>query len=172
MKIKNKFALPDDVRQAKIIQQNLSANIKLSNIYEDIKQINTIAGCDVSYSNNEKDISAAIVVLDFETLEVLEKVKIRYQKKFAFPYIPGYLSFREGPVLIEAIKKLKTIPDVFLFDGQGIAHPRGIGIAAHMALFSTNRQLAVRNRICMEILRNRRQASRVLILFLKMTPEH
>lgn len=134
MKIKNKFEMPDDVRRAKIIQQNLSAKIILKNDFEDISQIKTVAGCDVSYSKNEKKIFAAVVVLDFAALEILEKVKIKYKKKIAFPYIPGYLSFREGPVLIEAIKKLKTEPDIFLFDGQGIAHPRGIGIATHLGV--------------------------------------
>ncbi|MDO8734168.1 MAG: deoxyribonuclease V [Elusimicrobiota bacterium] len=134
MIIKNKFEMPTDVRQAKIIQQNLSAKIILKNDFEDILQIKTIAGCDVSYSKDEENIFAAIVVLDFASLEIVEKIKIRYRKKFAFPYIPGYLSFREGPVLLEAIKKLKTKPNVFLFDGQGIAHPRGIGIASHLGV--------------------------------------
>ena len=134
MIIKNKFEMPDDVRQAKIIQQNMSAKIILKNDFEDISQIKTVAGCDVSYSKDEKKIYAAVVVLDFDNLKILEKIKIKYRKKFAFSYIPGYLSFREGPVLLEAIKKLKTEPDVFLFDGQGIAHPRGIGIATHLGV--------------------------------------
>jgi deoxyribonuclease V len=55
--------------------------------------------------------------------------------KRLFPYIPGYLSFREAPVVIEAIRKLKTKPDAFIFDGQGIAHPRRMGLAAHIGLF-------------------------------------
>lgn len=134
MTIKNKFEMPDDVRQAKIIQQHLSEKIILKNDFEDILQIKTVAGCDVSYSKNEKKIFAAVVVLDIKTLKISEIVKIKYRKKFAFPYIPGYLSFREGPVLLEAIKKLKTEPDLFLFDGQGIAHPRGIGIASHLGV--------------------------------------
>ena len=50
------------------------------------------------------------------------------------PYIPGYLSFREGPAIVEALKKLKTDPDVILFDGQGIAHPKGLGIASHIGV--------------------------------------
>jgi len=134
MIIKNKFEMPNDVRGAKIIQQNLSTKIILKNDFEDISQIKTVAGCDVSYSKDEKKIYGAVVVLDFATLKILETVKIKYGGKFAFPYIPGYLSFREGPVLLEAIKKLKTEPDLFLFDGQGIAHPRGIGIASHLGV--------------------------------------
>ncbi|MBN1384226.1 MAG: endonuclease V [Elusimicrobia bacterium] len=144
MKIKNKFEMPDDIRKAKIIQQNLISKVVLKSDFEDISQIKTVAGCDVSYSpriyprNNDKSIGvgvyAAIVVLDFSTLKILETVRIKYKGGFTFPYIPGYLSFREGPVLLEAIKKLKTEPDVFIFDGQGIAHPRGIGIASHMGV--------------------------------------
>ncbi|MDD5687624.1 MAG: endonuclease V [Elusimicrobia bacterium] len=134
MKIKNKFEVPFSVQEAKVIQQNISNKIEFKSDYEDVSQINTVAGCDVSYSKGEQQIYAAIVVLDIKTLNVLEKVKIKYKGKFKFPYIPGYLSFREGPVLIEAIKKLKTEPDIFLFDGQGIAHPRGVGIASHLGV--------------------------------------
>ncbi|OGS43861.1 MAG: hypothetical protein A2539_06325 [Elusimicrobia bacterium RIFOXYD2_FULL_34_15] len=142
MKIKNKFEIPMDVREAKIIQQNLSKKMIPRSDFEDVLQIKTIAGCDISYSKNESycesggksEIYAAIVVLDFNTLKVLEKVKIKYKGEFTFPYIPGYLSFREGPPLLEAIKRLKIEPDVFVFDGQGIAHPRGFGIASHLGV--------------------------------------
>ena len=57
------------------------------------------------------------------------------RRKVVFPYIPGLLSFREGPVCIEAVKTLKCEPDVFIIDGQGIAHPRRLGLAAHLGLF-------------------------------------
>ncbi|MEW6557548.1 MAG: endonuclease V [Elusimicrobiota bacterium] len=134
MILKNKFEIPDDIRQAKIIQQELAQKVILRSDFDDIARIKTVAGCDVSYSKDEKKIYAVVVVFDFSTLKILEKVKIRYRKKFLFPYIPGYLSFREGLVLFEAIKKLKTEPDIFLFDGQGIAHPRGIGIASHLGV--------------------------------------
>jgi deoxyribonuclease V len=65
-------------------------------------------------------------------LELIEAVNASL--KLDFPYIPGLLSFREAPVLIKAFQKLKNTPDVTLFDGQGIAHPRGIGLASHMGL--------------------------------------
>jgi deoxyribonuclease V len=78
-------------------------------------------------------IIAAVVVLtigDFELLETKSAIR-----KVGFPYIPGLLSFREGPVCISAVKKLITRPDVFVVDGQGVAHPRRLGLASHLGLF-------------------------------------
>jgi deoxyribonuclease V len=92
-----------------------------------------IAGIDCAFSKNGKKIISALVVLklpDFvpvETTSALQKV--------TFPYIPGLLSFREAPVCIAAAEKLKSKPDLFIIDGQGIAHPRRLGLAAHLGLF-------------------------------------
>ena len=97
----------------------------------DLAAIDTVAGVDVSVKN---DISqAAVVVLTYPGLEVIEMVQAKAQTPF--PYIPGLLSFREGPVLEEAFGKLRHLPDVFIFDGMGIMHPRRMGIAAHMGLW-------------------------------------
>ena len=97
----------------------------------DIDSIRLVAGVDVSVKN---DISqAAVVVLSFPDLVPVEIV--RHQMPTPFPYIPGLLSFREGPVLVEAFKQLKNIPDVFVFDGMGRIHPRRMGIACHMGLW-------------------------------------
>ena len=97
----------------------------------DLAAINTVAGVDVSVKN---DISqAAVVVLTYPGLEVMEAVQA--QAPTPFPYIPGLLSFREGPVLEEAFGKLRHVPDAFIFDGMGIMHPRRLGIAAHMGLW-------------------------------------
>ena len=134
MKIKNVFEMPREIGRAKIIQQNLSGRVIFRDDPGGIARLKTVAGCDVSYSKNEKDMFSAVVVLDLASLKPLEKIRIRYKNKSTFPYVPGYLSFREGPALLEAIRKLRTEPDVFIFDGQGIAHPRGIGIAAHLGV--------------------------------------
>jgi len=143
MNIKNEFKIPKNVSEARTMQLNLKNRVSLKNKFGDISEIRTVAGCDVSYlperhsragSIDEKNIYAAIVVLDINTLKTLETVKIKHRRSFLFPYIPGYLSFREGPVLIEAFKKLDIEPDLVIFDGQGIAHPRGIGIASHMGV--------------------------------------
>jgi deoxyribonuclease V len=97
----------------------------------DLTAISTVAGVDVSVKNEVSN--AAIVVLSFPELRILETVTAR--QPTPFPYIPGLLTFREGPVLVEAFEKLQLTPDVFIFDGMGRAHPRRMGIAAHMGLW-------------------------------------
>ena len=92
----------------------------------------TVAGADVSYSKQTDQVYAGVVVFDFRSMEPLDKASAIH--KASFPYIPGLLSFREAPVLLKAFRLLKTDPDVLLFDGQGIAHPRGLGLASHMGL--------------------------------------
>lgn len=97
------------------------------------KPLKLIAGLDCALSSDKKRIVACVVVLkssDFEVVETKSAVE-----KLNFPYIPGLLSFREAPVCIAAVEKLKAEPDVFIIDGQGIAHPRRLGLAAHLGLF-------------------------------------
>ncbi|MBN1829980.1 MAG: deoxyribonuclease V [Deltaproteobacteria bacterium] len=98
----------------------------------DCTNIRRVAGADVSYARGSNLFYAAVVLLDYKTLETIEESTITEQ--VSFPYIPGLLSFREGPPLLAAFKKLRCEPDIALFDGQGIAHPRGIGIASHLGL--------------------------------------
>ena len=76
---------------------------------------------------------AAVVILRYPQLDVIEAATA--ERPTTFPYIPGLLSFREGAVILDAMRRLATAPDVFIFDGQGIAHPRRIGIASHIGLF-------------------------------------
>jgi deoxyribonuclease V len=97
----------------------------------DLDAVRLVAGVDVSVKENQSQ--AAIVVATYPGFEVVETVLAR--RPTPFPYIPGLLSFREGPVLEEAFERLQAEPDVFLFDGMGIAHPRRIGIASHMGLW-------------------------------------
>jgi deoxyribonuclease V len=92
-----------------------------------------IAGIDCAFSRDGKKIIAVVIVLklsDFTLVETTNAIR-----KVTFPYIPGLLSFREAPVCIAAVEKLKSSPDVFIIDGQGIAHPRRLGLAAHLGLF-------------------------------------
>jgi deoxyribonuclease V len=97
------------------------------------KQIKTAAGIDCAFSKDKKRICAVIVVLKLPNFEVIETTDA--VKKVTFPYIPGLLSFREGPVCLKAASKLKCSPDVFIIDGQGTAHPRRMGLACHLGLF-------------------------------------
>jgi deoxyribonuclease V len=91
-----------------------------------------IAGLDVSCTRFDPILTAGVVVWDSETNTIVETASAKAEG--TYPYIPGLLSFREIPVLREALLKLQTVPDVFFVDGQGRAHPRRIGIASHIGL--------------------------------------
>src|SRR3989304_8454973 len=94
------------------------------------QKIKRVAGVDVAYT--DELAIGAVAVLDYETLELLERQTATSEVKF--PYIPTLLSFREIPPTVACIRKLKLAPDVFLADGQGIAHPYGCGFASHLGL--------------------------------------
>ncbi len=96
-----------------------------------LDKVRLVAGVDVSVKQNISQ--AAVVVVSYPDMQLVETV--RSQCPTPFPYVPGLLSFREGPVLEQAFEKLQHEPDVFIFDGMGIAHPRRIGIASHMGLW-------------------------------------
>jgi deoxyribonuclease V len=93
----------------------------------------TVAGADISYSRHSDLFFAAVLLFSYPALEVLEEAF--WMERVSFPYVPGLLSFREAPPLIRAFEKLSRAPDLAIFDGQGIAHPRGIGLASHLGLF-------------------------------------
>ena len=95
--------------------------------------VKTIGGGDVAYSKNGNLLFGAIIVLSFPDMEILDMATA--DGKIPFPYIPGLLSFREGPILIKTFQRLKLKPDVMIYDGQGIAHPRGMGLASHVGLW-------------------------------------
>ncbi len=117
-----------DPRQATEIQFELRNRLVLS---WQGKEPTTVGGVDVGLE--EEKAHAAIVVLRYPDLAPLEGVTA--EENMTFPYIPGLLTYREGPVVLAAWKQLKTKPDLVFFDGQGIAHPRGIGLASHMGLW-------------------------------------
>lgn len=95
-------------------------------------KINHIAGADVAYINDAGLSLCAIAVFSYPELKLLKIT--RHYNKTDFPYIPGLLYFREGPVIIETFKKLNIQPDTILFDAHGIAHPRRCGLASHIGL--------------------------------------
>ena len=105
----------------------------------DRRPVTTIGGVDVSIKTDDStelgtdSARAAIVVLRYPELTPFEAVIA--DAPLVFPYIPGLLAFREGPAVLAAWDKLQNKPDMLMFDGQGIAHPRGIGIASQMGLW-------------------------------------
>ena len=119
-----------DYRTAVAIQEELRGKLILEDRLP--RDIRVVAGADISCTKGDDRVYAAVVLLDAGSLDVLEEAT--YCGRTPFPYIPGLLSFREGPALLQAFEKLRGRPDVALFDGQGIAHPRGFGLAAHLGL--------------------------------------
>ena len=132
MKIKYLHHWNITYKEAVSIQQELKEKLIL-NDKQFPGRISTIAGADISYSKQDDMFFAAVILLAYPTMDVIEEVSLT--EKAPFPYIPGLLRFREGPALLKAFEKLKSVPDCVIFDGQGIAHPRGIGLASHMGLF-------------------------------------
>jgi deoxyribonuclease V len=130
MKIKDLHGWNLSYSDARDLQKSLASKVQFIPVKKNPK---LIAGIDCAFSKDGKRIIAAVVVLkmpDFTPLETTSALR-----KVTFPYIPGLLSFREAPVCIAAVEKLKTRPDVFIIDGQGVAHPRRLGLAAHLGLF-------------------------------------
>lgn len=124
--------IPENYRKAIELQKQLSSQIQLLAFSH--KRINLIAGTDVSYSRIGKESTAiaGIVIMEYGTWNVVEKVYA--VRDINFPYIPGLLSFRELPVLMLAFEKLQNKPDIWLVDGAGIAHPRRLGLASHFGV--------------------------------------
>lgn len=116
--------------QAVALQKQMAAEV-ISDQPLNLSAIRLVAGVDVSVRENVSQ--AAVVVLRYPDLTVIETVLAHAPTPF--PYIPGLLSFREGPVLEDAFRQLQHEPDVFIFDGMGIMHPRRLGIASHMGLW-------------------------------------
>jgi deoxyribonuclease V len=97
-------------------------------------EVRRVAGIDVGFEAGGSVTRAAVAVLDFPSLALVEQALAR--RPTTFPYVPGLLSFREAPAVLEALAQLAAPPDLILYDGQGLAHPRRIGIASHVGLLS------------------------------------
>jgi len=118
------------VKEAIRIQEVLKDKIILK---KDFSKLKAIGGGDVAYSKNGNRLFGAIAVLSFPHMEVIDLATA--DEKITFPYMSGLLSFREGPILIKTFQRLRIKPDVVIFDGQGIAHPRRMGLASLMGLW-------------------------------------
>lgn len=97
-------------------------------------QLKTIAGADISLNLYSTTIYAGIILLSFPELQPVAYSLVQGETRF--PYVPGYLAFREVPALVKVWEQMKTKPDLLVVDGHGIAHPRRLGIAAHFGTFT------------------------------------
>ena len=116
--------------QALDIQRRLAAQVSRSS---EVTTPRFIAGVDISAPKAQGVATGAVVVLEYPELRVVETKVV--SGKLDFPYIPGLLSFRESPLTLAACERLTITPDLILVDGQGIAHPRRLGLASHLGLF-------------------------------------
>jgi deoxyribonuclease V len=122
---------PTTVADARVVQERLRGKVVTR---DRLKTIRTVAGIDVGFERHGRITRAAVVVLDFPALTLRATAIARAPTRF--PYVPGYLSFREVPAVLAALARLKTKPDLLLCDGQGRAHPRRFGLACHLGVLT------------------------------------
>ena len=134
MKVKNLHSWQVSPEDARKIQEKLRDKVVLRSTFRSVSQIRFIAGCDVGYDEKKRKAYGSVVLLTFPELKLVEKKGVMKSSEKIFPYFPGLLTFREGPVLIAVLRRLERPPDLIIFDGQGIAHPLRFGLATHMGL--------------------------------------
>lgn len=136
--------LPPDIRAAVDQQRRLAASVRLE---DDIGSLRTVAGVDVGYDLKRELTKAVVAVLAYPSLELQTSV-IAYAPT-NFPYISGLLAFREVPAILKALDCLPQKPDLLMVDGQGVAHPRRLGIAAHLGVVTNLPAIGVgKSRLC------------------------
>ncbi|MEL7037331.1 MAG: deoxyribonuclease V [Cyanobacteria bacterium J06592_8] len=129
MKIQHPETWPETVDAAILIQEQLKSLVVTT---DELKSIQYVAGVDVGFFDNYTISQAAVAVLSFPDLQLQEQAIS--QRQTTFPYLPGFLSFREIPVILDALEKLTITPDLIICDGQGIAHPKRLGLACHLGI--------------------------------------
>lgn len=117
-------------KEAVALQKQLAPQVQIQPLQGQPK---FIAGADLSFDKGSDEVWAGIVVLSFPDLQIVEECGL--QTSAPFPYVPGLLSFREAPAVLEVWERLKQKPDVLVLDGQGLAHPRRFGLACHLGLW-------------------------------------
>lgn len=130
MKVEKLHGWQVSITQALDIQRRLAAQVSRSN---EVGVPRFIAGVDISVGKGQGVATGAVVVLKYPELGVVETKVVN--DELNFPYIPGLLSFREAPLILATCQKLTVAPDLILVDGQGIAHPRRMGLASHIGLW-------------------------------------
>ncbi|MGB9626586.1 MAG: deoxyribonuclease V, partial [Phycisphaerae bacterium] len=133
-------------KRAIAIQKSLAGRVRIEPLAGSVR---LVAGADVTYTRDKASCVAGIVVWNVERREVVETVVAR--RRIAFPYVPGLLSFREAPVVLAAVRRLRNVPDVFMLDAQGYAHPRRFGLACHVGVCLERPSLGcAKSRLCGE----------------------
>jgi deoxyribonuclease V len=117
------------IAEARAIQNQLKGLVVEC---EQVGEINHVAGVDISGVHSQGPATGAAILLSLPDLRLLEQNVV--EGELEFPYVPGFLSFREAPLMLEALRALRTEPDVVIVEGHGKAHPRGLGIASHLGL--------------------------------------
>jgi deoxyribonuclease V len=117
--------------EARAIQEQLSHEVIAK---DDLGPVQLVAGVDVGFEEGGAVTRAAVAVLALANLQLVASAVVR--QPTTFPYIPGLLSFREVPAILAALAQLSTPPDLLLCDGQGLAHPRGLGLASHLGILA------------------------------------
>ncbi|MFQ5896834.1 MAG: endonuclease V [Candidatus Methylomirabilia bacterium] len=120
---------PRTVADARALQERLRSRVQLTG---GPRRVRLIAGADLAYRGDGRQAWAAVVLVEFPEGRLVESATATGPPPF--PYVPGYLSFREGPLLLVAFRRLQRRPDLCLFDGQGLAHPRRFGLACHLGV--------------------------------------
>lgn len=129
---------PTTVAQARTVQEALRARV----IRRDrLGRVRRVAGIDVGFERGGRITRAAVVVLRFPDLVPMAQAVVRQRTRF--PYVPGYLSFREIPAVLAALARLAVKPDLLLCDGQGYAHPRRFGLACHLGVLTDTPSIGV-----------------------------
>jgi len=131
MKIKDLHSWNVPPKEAVQIQKKLAGLVSIKKLQ---RGITSVAGTDISYDKNSDTLFAAVLVFTFPKFQLIEMRES--VQKASFPYVPGLLSFREIPPLIDCFEQLETIPDVLLCDAHGMAHPRRFGLACHLGLLT------------------------------------
>ena len=130
MKVKQRHLWPTSLAEAQAIQRQLQPEVITE---DDLGLVQYVAGVDVGFEEDGRISRAAVAILGFPDLQLKEKAITKCPT--TFPYVPGFLSFREVPVILKALEIIDITPDLILCDGQGLAHPRRFGLACHLGLW-------------------------------------
>lgn len=124
-----RYRWPTTVAQARALQERLRARVVRA---DRLRRVRYVAGVDVGYEADGEIARAAVALLSFPDLRLREYAIARLRTRF--PYVPGYLGFREIPAVLAALERLRLRPDLLVCDAQGYAHPRRVGLASHLGL--------------------------------------